>query len=282
MQSNPKLSILSSPLFVCGTALLLLNDHVFKMAYGTWLTGKLSDFAGLFVFPLFVGTFLHKKYRLWAFITVGLLFVLWKLPVSDAFVAGANRSGIPLARTVDPTDLVALSILPFSHRYQERIFLTWRHFRYPMLLISSFAFVATTMPPKKQVKYVQVDKTYEFDFSREVLIAKLNRISLQKMGGAQLQALAGFDSESDAFYSIWNGDTLAIMLDSKKLTAWDTIHYKAVLADFLIDGDQKESSLKFITAYKMVPEPSDAEYRNKAIRYFERKVVKPLLQKELP
>ena len=31
--------------------LLLVNDHVLKAAYHSWVTGKLSDFAGLFFFP---------------------------------------------------------------------------------------------------------------------------------------------------------------------------------------------------------------------------------------
>ena len=35
-------------------ALLAVNDHWAKAAYGTWFTGKLSDFAGLVFFPLLV------------------------------------------------------------------------------------------------------------------------------------------------------------------------------------------------------------------------------------
>ena len=31
---------------------LLVNDHVLKDAYSSWLTGKLSDFAGLYFFPV--------------------------------------------------------------------------------------------------------------------------------------------------------------------------------------------------------------------------------------
>lgn len=33
---------------------LALNDHFLKYGYPGWLTGKLSDFAGLLIFPLFL------------------------------------------------------------------------------------------------------------------------------------------------------------------------------------------------------------------------------------
>ena len=42
------------PLVLAGLALLILNDHVWKAAHGTWWTGKPSDVAGLAVFPLLV------------------------------------------------------------------------------------------------------------------------------------------------------------------------------------------------------------------------------------
>ena len=51
MKNN--LKILTSYWFMTGLILLLLNDFIFKEMYGNWLTGKLSDFTGLFIFPLF-------------------------------------------------------------------------------------------------------------------------------------------------------------------------------------------------------------------------------------
>lgn len=40
------------PLAVVGLILWIANDHVFKAAFSSWWTGKLSDVAGLAVFPL--------------------------------------------------------------------------------------------------------------------------------------------------------------------------------------------------------------------------------------
>jgi len=48
------LRALSHPLSLAAIGLLLLNDHVLKAAAPSWLTGKLSDFAGLFFFPFLV------------------------------------------------------------------------------------------------------------------------------------------------------------------------------------------------------------------------------------
>jgi hypothetical protein len=40
------------PLVIAGLALWVINDHLLKGAYPGWWTGKLSDVAGLAVFPL--------------------------------------------------------------------------------------------------------------------------------------------------------------------------------------------------------------------------------------
>jgi hypothetical protein len=40
------------PLAIIGLLLWIANDHVFKAAYPSWWTGKLSDVASLAVFPL--------------------------------------------------------------------------------------------------------------------------------------------------------------------------------------------------------------------------------------
>lgn len=39
------------PLTLISLGVLLLNDHILKTLTPSWLTGKLSDFAGVFFFP---------------------------------------------------------------------------------------------------------------------------------------------------------------------------------------------------------------------------------------
>lgn len=267
--------ILASPLFLLGLGLLLVNDFYLKQHFGNWWTGKLSDISGLIIFPLFL-TALFPKQKMASFVGTIILFTIWKLPLSNALIAYANSINIPLGRTIDYTDLFAFVVLPFAYYYETSHYRVFKVKPQLLILLSTFAFVATTFPPKKEAKYVNINRMYQFDFSRSVLISRLNRISAKKINKLPKYFEFRFDSEGDLFYSKWSGDTLAVLLDSKKIQSTDTIHYETVLADFVISGNDSVSSLKFINAYKIVPRFSDKEYREKAIREFERKVIKRL------
>jgi hypothetical protein len=50
-RSAPSLDALLHPLPLAALALLLLNDHVLKASHPGWLSGKLSDVAGLILLP---------------------------------------------------------------------------------------------------------------------------------------------------------------------------------------------------------------------------------------
>ena len=76
---------LLSPWFLLSLGLLILNDHVLKAEFGNPLTGKLSDFAGIFAFT-WVGLLLVPKLRRSVMIGIALTFTLWKLPVSTPWV----------------------------------------------------------------------------------------------------------------------------------------------------------------------------------------------------
>src|SRR5688572_20457466 len=75
-----------TPIFIAALVLLALNDHVLKAAYGNPLTGKLSDFAGLFAFAVFFAS-LAPRHAAAICAACGALFAFWKLPVSTPFVA---------------------------------------------------------------------------------------------------------------------------------------------------------------------------------------------------
>jgi len=119
---NKHFQILLKPAFLLPLTLLLLNDHLLKAAYPGWVTGKLSDFAGLFVLAVFVyvvaGKYLESPKRLTAMhIAIGLGFVIWKVAPIEIVFAGINRLvSIRLpSRVKDVSDLIALSILPVSY-----------------------------------------------------------------------------------------------------------------------------------------------------------------------
>lgn len=100
---------------------LLLNDHVLKgsgLLPGA-ITGKLSDFAWLLVAPVFAASLLRlrtveaRAALLTAFVG---LFVVTELSqgIADGIAALATELGLPSRLWADPTDLIALSVLPLT------------------------------------------------------------------------------------------------------------------------------------------------------------------------
>jgi len=134
------------PLPLLALGLLAVNDHVLKywLVVPRWLTGKLSDFAGLFYFPLLLtacwgclrwiaagqsrGTTSLPLRPLELGLAVGGTAVGYGLlktsPAVAAVVCGAVRwvSGRPLSPVVDPTDLAALVMLPLAWLHGRRYF----------------------------------------------------------------------------------------------------------------------------------------------------------------
>ncbi len=124
--------LLLHPTALVAMALLWTNDHVWKLSHPGVVTGKLSDFAGLVVFPLFVAGAIELAMlvlrrpvllgpRPVAVIAgvVGLVFTAIQL---DSSAASAYEAALALryalvgkvlsvGHTMDPTDLAALPML---------------------------------------------------------------------------------------------------------------------------------------------------------------------------
>jgi hypothetical protein len=81
--------ILGSPAFLLGLLLLLANDFFFKYQFHNAFTGKLSDIAGLFIFPLFIAAALRSQCR-WIFFGVAVFFIYWKSPLSESLLNGLS------------------------------------------------------------------------------------------------------------------------------------------------------------------------------------------------
>ncbi|MDQ3333744.1 MAG: hypothetical protein M4D80_01060 [Myxococcota bacterium] len=132
------LAELLAPLPLLALAVLALNDWVLKpLAPETlpfWLTGKLSDFAGLAVFPLVAtaafdilawiawraGANVDFTLRRWKLVVTtaltGGVFMLMKL-VPEIALAVARAIGLAFGGAAvmpDPTDLIALPALAFA------------------------------------------------------------------------------------------------------------------------------------------------------------------------
>ena len=166
--------ILLSPLFLVGLTILLLNDFYLKTQFHNFFTGKISDFAGLFVFPLFWAAFFPKR-KLFIFTATATFFVFWKSSYSQGFIHFWNNLGIfGIGRTVDYSDLIALTVLLPAWIYSGKSeFIKLPEFFRKFALtavtvISVFAFTATS-PPGKMNQTEEYDQVYKFqDSSLEV------------------------------------------------------------------------------------------------------------------
>jgi hypothetical protein len=116
--------MLTHPAVIASLGLLILNDHLLKEQFHNALTGKLSDFAGLLFFPVFVasavevGTWLTgrpapERARLLlvagSLTAVGFIGIQTFEPMTDLYRSVAGLlTGRPTMVVADPTDLLAV------------------------------------------------------------------------------------------------------------------------------------------------------------------------------
>lgn len=169
------LQIVTQPAFIFALALLVANDFYFKAQYPDWLTGKLSDFAGLYVFAQ-LGAALSGMRIARVAAATAILFAAWKSPLATPLIEFFNaHSPVRMFRTIDYTDLAALAVLPLAVRlYGVRIRWPWSFLKYPLTAAALLAVMATSsIPPSYKVRfdlqerapvgaavYAQVDKFF--------------------------------------------------------------------------------------------------------------------------
>ena len=128
---RPRLEIgrvLAHPLWLASLALLVVNDHFFKGSglLPGWITGKLSDFAGLFVAPALLAVLTRVRSRhalLLVHASVGVGFAAFELSseLAAAADAGYRLAGFRWQQWSDPTDLLALFVLPPAFAFAGRV-----------------------------------------------------------------------------------------------------------------------------------------------------------------
>lgn len=139
--------------FLTGLLLLALNDHVFKEVYGNWWTGKLSDFAGVLILPLFLA-YVFRFGKRTAVVATVVLFATFKSGYAQPMIDTWNSLGLfHLSRVVDYSDLLAFLVLPLSYRvlsrpedFAFRLRFSGQISRYALLPLTLVFFVATSAP----------------------------------------------------------------------------------------------------------------------------------------
>ena len=167
--------LLVAPGFLAALGVLLLNDFVLKPAFGNALTGKLSDFAGLFAFALFwMAVFPRRRAMVCA--ATAAAFVLWKSAAWQPLIDAWN-AWIPLTvgRTVDASDLVALVAVGAAYRYagaprrQSMVSAA----RWAVIPMSLFAFAATSY--RSLYGY---EERYLFPVPRSAVMSGINSLGV--------------------------------------------------------------------------------------------------------
>jgi hypothetical protein len=181
MKTKPQ-TILLHPVFLLGLALLLINDFYLKYEFHNWITGKLSDFAGLLALAIFLRAFFPG--RNWQILAgIGIFFIWWKSPLSDGLIRYLDRNlGIPATRVVDYTDFLALLILPLAVAIQPvryRFNNLRRVASFTVCLFALFAFTATSLSRRlTDDNRVKLDKYVRKKTSQEKIIQSLKKKGL--------------------------------------------------------------------------------------------------------
>ncbi|MEV4888637.1 hypothetical protein AB0K48_04515 [Nonomuraea sp. NPDC055795] len=104
---------LCHPVTLVAASLLLVNDHLLKQAWPGFVTGKLSDVAGLVVAAPLLSLLLLRKADLAATLLTGGLFTLVKTTETGAEAASLAWTFVagPSHVLADPSDLLALPAL---------------------------------------------------------------------------------------------------------------------------------------------------------------------------
>lgn len=142
---NSQVNKLSNAIFLVAIPLLLLNDFFLKAKYGNWLTGKISDFVGLYAFTFFFIA-LWPRFKRTIVSVVSLSFLFWKSSYSEQLLVFVKSLNIPLERTFDLTDLIALPVVLLAATHFDKM--PRRHVSklasILLICLSSFAFMATS------------------------------------------------------------------------------------------------------------------------------------------
>jgi hypothetical protein len=174
---KPNHTLIALIAFVLPMVCLLANDHYFKYTSPNFITGKLSDLAGLAMWTIFFLSVFPRHTKITLVATI-LLFTFWKSPYAqyliDTFKSATN---IKLHRTVDYTDLWALLIIIPIYAYQTAILNTFAKAKHTLKYVYAslvvFAICATSQPDYTIFpKYGYENTNWNIPISKRTLFEK--------------------------------------------------------------------------------------------------------------
>ncbi len=194
--------LILSPGFLLGLAILAGNDFFWKSLYHNWLTGKLSDFAGLWSISLFTIAIVRMPPR-FVILSWGIVFLLWKSSYSQPLIDFWNQAGLPtVERIADPTDYIAITTLPLALIYARKrqalasLELAWlrRGAIITTIGLSLFFFTATSFVGD----HVCCGEKYQFNISKSEFLSRLRKTTAQDI--SHVEKLSNEDGDWYSFY----------------------------------------------------------------------------------
>lgn len=126
MHWSSKIAFFLHPVPLGAVVLMAVNDHYLKYNHTSWITGKLSDFCGVFYFPIFLLAIVHlvdhllrgesasirKGHLIIAIAVTDLIMIGLKLsPAFSGWITDVFAKNLfPIKIINDPWDLLALSM----------------------------------------------------------------------------------------------------------------------------------------------------------------------------
>lgn len=154
---------LCHPVTVAGVLVLLINDHLLKHTWPGFVTGKLSDVAGLVVAPALLALLLPRRADLAAIMVTGVAFALVKTTETGAELASQGWTLVAGSSRVlaDPTDLLALPALALAWWVRARSLRQPSSSRWRIIVTMPLALIAVTATssatPPFSAESVEVD-----------------------------------------------------------------------------------------------------------------------------
>jgi hypothetical protein len=200
MKAKINLSLFTANYFILSLFLLLLNDFYLKYEFHNFITGKLSDFACLFIFPYFISVFFSNRTKE-IYIFTFMFFVFWKLEISEQFIKFISQiTDFAFYRTVDLTDLIALSILPISYHYfhkknEEQKENKNNNFALNSLIgvITIYSFLADTNPEQDLKVKLRSEKEFKLQLNNRQVLKRILRFEPRNFSDTNCVLNISFD-----------------------------------------------------------------------------------------
>lgn len=238
-------TLLLHPFFIVCLLVLLLNDIVLKYQYHNWLTGKLSDVAGVAAFAIFFTSILPQKKK-WVYVLTVVAFAWWKSPLAQPFIGLCHATFyLPVNRVVDYTDYAALLILFLTWGLQPvaAIALYRKLTAFTLGTVSVFAFCATSAYKHVQAedRRIYIGKDYKTSLTEKAILHRLDSLHIEykkdSFDIAKVYYRGNYlytekDTVADTLKYIYiPNNNVATLYNSNSAPSYITI------TNFIIDGD---------------------------------------------